>query len=75
MKQITQRTSPNMTPNEDKPGKHAKMTKQSQVIVERQRITVFAYPNLSHFKPILSHFRAQKGSKKGKKWLYWAYQL
>ncbi len=35
--------------------RHVKMTKQSQVIVERQRLTVFAYPNLSHFKPTFVH--------------------
>ncbi len=44
-----------MTAMEEKPEKHVKMSKQSQVIVERQRLTVFTYPNLSHFKPFFGH--------------------
>ncbi len=61
MKQITLRNRPNMTPMEEKPGKHAKMSKQSQIIVVRQQHRLFVKANLSHFKPFFVPKRGVSG--------------
>ncbi len=61
MNQITLRNRPKIPPIEEKPGRHAKMTKQSQLIVERQQHTVFTYPNLSHYKPFFEQKRGFSG--------------
>ncbi len=58
MKENIKNNRPKTPQKEEKPGKHAKMTKQTQFIVARQRISDFTYPNLSHFKPL---FEPKKG--------------